>query len=101
MHDGATRMINVALNKPTIQSSLSDWSAGYTFEPDSSIATNGDTAIDAVVHTDREHAPWCQVDLQNDSQSRRFVILQPQDNSDRLKHFTAPDLADRRAGQLA
>ena len=81
-------VMNVALNKPAIQSSTSEWSLNSTIEADARIATNGDTTSDACFHTDYEDSPWWQVDLQEEFTIERIRIFNRRDLPEQLTHFT-------------
>ncbi|MER2269209.1 discoidin domain-containing protein [Methylobacterium oxalidis] len=57
--------MNLALNKPALQSSVSVWSLGCTVSEDAKGANNGDLGVDYGFHTDLERDPWWQVDLED------------------------------------
>jgi FkbM family methyltransferase len=80
-------MINLALNRPATQSSLSPWSAGSP-EEDARIANNGDILSARYFHTGREENPWWQVDLEGAFLIKRIMIHNRLDQQDRLKNFT-------------
>jgi hypothetical protein len=54
---------NVALGKPALQSSVSEWSHGADVAADAAGAVNGRITGAYQFHTDRETAPWWRVDL--------------------------------------
>lgn len=60
---GITNSLNIALNKPARQSSISQWSTG----PNDASGGNDGKKSDGVgwgFHTDKEDNPWWQVDLE-------------------------------------
>src|SRR5215469_2470915 len=64
MLDGLlARPVNVALNRPATQSSVSIWSRAKAPEGDAAGAVNGRLDGEAGFHTERESSPWWQVDL--------------------------------------
>lgn len=56
-------LLNIALNKPAMQSSLSNWSKGQTLEADAGNAVDGNLSKEYGFHTDMEEHPWWMVDL--------------------------------------
>jgi len=81
-------MRNVALTKPATQSSISQWSTGFTTEEDAGIATNGDAESDAFFHTEYEDSAWWQVDLQEIYSIIMIRIHNRRGFEDRLDRFT-------------
>ena len=86
--DVSQSVTNVALDKPALQSSISEWSLGRTIEADACIATNGDITSNIFFHTDHEVSPWWQVDLQEEFIIESIRIFNRRDIPERLKHFT-------------
>jgi hypothetical protein len=54
---------NIALGKPAVQSSVSQWSRAGSIEADAAGAVDGDVAKPYGFHTDAEANPWWMVDL--------------------------------------
>ena len=87
MVDGV-RVINLAMNKPALQSSTSEWSSSHLPEEDARGANNGNISGDMGFHTDREQNPWWQVDLEDEFLIRRVVIYNRHREAQRLRHFS-------------
>lgn len=81
-------MINLALNKPALQSSISAWSNSRVVEEDARGANNGHISGQVGFHTDWEQEPWWQVDLEGEYLIRKVVIFNRQQEAHRLKHFS-------------
>jgi len=79
---------NLALRRPALQSSTSEWSADPSPAVDASIATSGDLDSSRYFHTGEELFPWWQVDLGRDCVIRRVDILNREDAPRRLTRFT-------------
>nr|WP_167626446.1 FkbM family methyltransferase [Mesorhizobium loti] len=89
-HEQATRigMINLAINKPAIQSSTSEWSFSQLPEEDARGGNDGRISSEMGFHTQREQDPWWQVDLEGEFLVHRVVIYNRQHQAHRLKHFS-------------
>lgn len=81
-------MINLALNKPATQSSVSEWSHSRVAEQDARGANDGKISRDMGFHTDIEQDPWWQVDLEGEFLIRKVVIFNRQIQAHRLKYFS-------------
>lgn len=81
-------MINLAMDKPALQSSTSEWSSSRLPEEDARGANNGNISGDMGFHTDREQNPWWQVNLEDEFLIRRVVIYNRQHEAQRLKRFS-------------
>ncbi len=79
--------MDVALNKPATQSSVSMWSEGRTAEQDASRANSGFLADDYAFHTLPETDPWWQVDLGGLFRIHNVILLNRRTSSERLRHF--------------
>src|SRR5271170_2990165 len=86
--DFSDGMINLALDKPASQSSVSQWSNGRAAEEDARGANNDKISAEAGFHTDREQDPWWQVDLEGEYLIRRVVIFNRRHTAHRLRHFS-------------
>lgn len=82
------RMLNLALNKPALQSSRSIWSSCSDPEEDARGGNNGQISRPYGVHTDCEGNPWWQVDLEDEFLIRRIVLYNRQECEERLKYFS-------------
>jgi hypothetical protein len=80
--------VDVALNKPATQSSVSSWSEGRTAEEDASRANTGLIAEDYAFHTGNEVDPWWQVDLEGVFRIHSIQIVNRRASPERLRHFT-------------
>jgi beta-1,4-mannosyl-glycoprotein beta-1,4-N-acetylglucosaminyltransferase len=86
---GRSGALNLALNRPATQSSISaQWSRGKTLEADARRANNGTVSGGQGCHTDMEEHPWWQVDLENVVIVSEVWIYNRVDVAWRLKHFT-------------
>jgi FkbM family methyltransferase len=81
-------MINLALNKPALQSSTSKWSWHPAADQDAKRGNDGDTSAHMVFHTDTERQPWWQVDLEDEFLIRKVLIFNRREEAARLRHFT-------------
>jgi FkbM family methyltransferase len=81
-------MLNLALNKPALQSSISMWSSSSNPTDDASGANNGQISRVFGFHTAYETNPWWQVDLEDECLIRRVVLYNRQDYAERLKYFS-------------
>ena len=79
---------NLALRRPALQSSTSEWSSDPSPAVDATIATSGDLESSRYFHTGEELFPWWQVDLGRDCVIRRVEILKREDAPHRLRRFT-------------
>ena len=79
-------LINVSLNKPATQSSLSNWSRGQSLQEDASGATADLLLDDYAFHTDLEPNPYWKVDLQQ-PYSISVVEILNRDTVDRFHNF--------------
>ncbi|RWA58817.1 MAG: FkbM family methyltransferase [Mesorhizobium sp.] len=86
--EGGVYVINLAMNKPALQSSTSEWSSSPLPEEDARGANNGNISGEMGFHTDREQNPWWQVDLGEEFLIRRIVIYNRQHEAQRLRHFS-------------
>lgn len=89
-------MLNLALRKPAFQSSISQYSIGTTHAEDAKGGNNGHLACRYGFHTEREHNPWWQVDLEDSFLIHRVVIFNRPDQAERLKRFTLLGSTDGR-----
>ena len=71
-------MLNLALNKPALQSSTSRWSRSRFPEQDARGANNGIISREEGFHTAHERNPWWQVDLEEEFCVKKFVTIQSQ-----------------------
>jgi FkbM family methyltransferase len=81
-------MLNLALNKPALQSSTSIWSLGSHPEEDARGANNGQISRLYAFHTAYEANPWWQVDLLNEFVIRKVVLYNRQEYAERLRYFS-------------
>jgi FkbM family methyltransferase len=81
-------MMNLALRKPALQSSVSPYSIGTTEADDARGGNNGSLSGPYGFHTATEPDPWWQVDLEDSFLIQRVVIFNRPDAAERLKHFT-------------
>lgn len=81
-------MINIALNKPALQSSTSLWSSSHDPEQDAQGANNGQISRLYGFHTAYESNPWWQVDLEDEFIIRKVILYNRQDCAERLKYFS-------------
>ena len=89
-----SEQINVALNRPATQSSVSAWSTDQNPEVDARIANNGDVISQTWFHTAVENDPWWQVDLGELFFIEKIIIYNRNDQRDRLKRFTVLGSSD-------
>jgi FkbM family methyltransferase len=80
--------VDLALNKPALQSSTSRWSRSRIAAEDARGANSGVIPDDYGFHTDTEPQPWWQVDLQQVVAVRRVAILNRRTYTDRLSRFS-------------
>ena len=81
-------MQNIALDRPAIQSSTSQWSIDPASTVDARTANNGDTVTNRFFHTAAELNPWWQVELENLSFVKRIVIYNRLDIKHRLNRLS-------------
>lgn len=81
-------VVNLALGKPALQSSVSQYSIGSTAAEDARGANNGSLSCRYGFHTATEVDPWWQVDLEDSFLVYRVVIFNRMDLADRLRHFS-------------
>jgi FkbM family methyltransferase len=81
-------MLNLALNKPALQSSTSVWSSSSNPEADARGANNGQISRHYGFHTAYESNPWWQVDLQHEFLIRKVVLYNRQEYAQRLRYFS-------------
>jgi FkbM family methyltransferase len=86
--EGDLPMLNLAMNKPALQSSTSIWSSSSNPEEDARGANNGQISRLYGFHTAYESSPWWQVDLQDEFVIRRVVLYNRQACAERLKYFS-------------
>ncbi len=79
---------NLALRRPALQSSTSEWSSDPSPAVDAAIATSGDVESSRYFHTGEDLFPWWQVDLGRDCVIHRVEILNRGDAPNRLNRFT-------------
>jgi FkbM family methyltransferase len=82
------QMVNLALNKPALQSSTSVWSGSQVPEKDAMGANNGIVSGDLGFHTDNEREPWWQVDLEDEFLVHKVVIFNRRHQAQRLRRFS-------------
>ncbi len=80
--------INVAVNKPSTQSSISRWSIGRTINEDAKGGNDGQITDRYGFHTDHEENPWWLVDLMDVYLIHAIRIFNRQDEAYRLRHFS-------------
>src|SRR5579862_3589983 len=80
--------LNLALNKPALQSSTSQWSRSRMAEEDARQANNGSISGGLGFHTEKEQDPWWHVDLQGLFFIRKILIFNRQEQASRLSHFS-------------
>ncbi len=80
--------VNVALNRPATQSSVSIWSKARAPEADAAGAVNGKIDGEAGFHTERELSPWWQVDLGDVHSISEVRIFNRNVCAHRLRNFT-------------
>jgi len=96
----ASRLRNLALNKPATQSSISVWSSKSNPEEDARCGNNGQISRPYGFHTDYQSNPWWQVDLQDQFIIRKVLIFNRQGCEDRLKYFTIFKSSDAENWQI-
>jgi FkbM family methyltransferase len=94
--DEPPELANIALNRPTSQSSTSNWSHGSDPGEDSQWAVNGKIDGDDCFHTDREQSPWWQVDLEDLYAISEIRIFNRLRASERLRAFSVLTSMDAR-----
>ena len=87
-HASAIAAVNLALNRPARQSSVSQWS--YSELPDEAARTgnNGVLTLPYGCHTSNEYRPWWQVDLGVETAIDKIVIYNRQECAYRLRYFS-------------
>jgi hypothetical protein len=80
--------VNLALNRPALQSSTSSWSHSDIPEEDARGANNGKISRELGFHTQNERFRWWQVDLQEEFLIRKIVIYNRHIDAERLKYFS-------------
>jgi beta-1,4-mannosyl-glycoprotein beta-1,4-N-acetylglucosaminyltransferase len=82
--------LNLALNKPALQSSVAEWSYKNTPEEDARGGNRGEISELGWFgfHTDREQNPWWQVDLEADFIVEEVRIYNRWEQPERLRHFS-------------
>ena len=81
-------MDNLALNKPALQSSLSDWSSSRVAADAARGGNDGDLSRDLGIHTDGERDPWWQVDLEATFAVERVCVFNRDHFPERLRRFS-------------
>ena len=81
-------MDNLALNKPALQSSVSDWSSSRVPAEAAQGGNDGDLSRDFGIHTDGERDPWWQVDLQATCAVARVCVFNRNAFPERLLRFS-------------
>ncbi len=81
-------MDNLALNKPALQSSMSDWSSSRVAAEAARGGNNGDLSRDFGIHTDGERDPWWQVDLEATCAVERVCVFNRDHFPERLRRFS-------------
>src|SRR5215469_11904080 len=81
-------MLNLALNKPALQSSTSIWSTSSNPAEEARGANNGRISRLHGFHTAIENNPWWQVDLQSEFLIRKVVLYNRKEYAERLKYFS-------------
>jgi len=81
-------MLNLALNKPALQSSTSIWSTSSNPAEEARGANNGRISRLHGFHTAIENNPWWQVDLQSEFVIRKVVLYNRKEYAERLKYFS-------------
>ena len=85
---GGGYMVNLALDKPALQSSTSVWSSSGIPDEDARGANNGIVSRDMGFHTSTESEPWWQVDLEGEFLIHQVVIFNRQHQAQRLRRFS-------------
>ncbi len=98
---GTDMLENLALGKPTRQSSVSEWSLSASPERDAEGANNGRLQGDYGFHTRVEDSPWWMVDLLEGVHLSRVVIYNRAAFPDRLGGFVIELSTDGRAWRTA
>jgi hypothetical protein len=80
--------LNVALGKPSTQSSISHWSIGKTKEEDARGGNDGCITSQYGFHTDEEENPWWLVDLGSVYLVNNVRIFNRHEVAHRLRHFS-------------
>lgn len=81
--------VNLALNKPATQSSISAWSRGKSPEEDAKGGNDGAISGSYGFHTEREQNPWWQVDLEQVFTVQEVRLFNRHDNTaGRLRRFS-------------
>jgi FkbM family methyltransferase len=81
-------MLNLALQRPALQSSVSPYSLAPTPAEDARGANNGHVTGRYGFHTQTERNPWWQVDLEDVFVLRRVVLFNRPTEAARLKCFS-------------
>ncbi len=81
-------MDNLALNKPALQSSMSDWSSSRVAAEAARGGNDGDLSRDFGIHTDGERDPWWQVDLEATCAVERVCVFNRDFFPERLLRFS-------------
>lgn len=81
-------MKNIALNRPSKQSSISQWSTVQDSELDARVANSGVAPFDDHLHTSIELNPWWQVEFDDHYLVRKVILYNRKDYSERLSNFT-------------
>lgn len=93
-------LVNLALNKPALQSSTSVWSSRPSPENDAKGGNNGEITRPYGFHTDCEGNPWWQVDLQDQFLIRRVLLYNREGCEERLKYFSILKSLDGKRWQV-
>jgi FkbM family methyltransferase len=93
-------MLNLALNKPALQSSTSIWSTSSNPAEEARGANNGLISRLHGFHTACENNPWWQVDLQSEFLIRKVVLYNRQEYAERLKYFSVLKSLDGERWQI-
>jgi hypothetical protein len=87
--DGVDVGRNIAINKPALQSSVSEWSFADSKEADAAGAVNGNADGRRKFHTGFEQQPWWQVDLLDNVTINAIRIFNTTDDTAfRFQNFT-------------
>ena len=83
-----SELTDVALQKPATQSSVSQWSHHSTVEEDALGANSGVIPPDYGFCTGKELNPWWQVDLEDEFDVEKVVIINRLNCASRLRNFS-------------
>lgn len=75
------KQLNISINKPSTQSSISVWSLGNSLSSDAARAVDGDIFKENGFHTDKEDNPWWMVDLEDEYNIEIIQIYNRRSNS--------------------